>query len=81
MITIILSTCSLTLWLSAKTTPQRCTAIKLPVSSHFPVSVMGVSAIKEPPIQAFKPVLSVVELPEGYKAVGGGDQFVIACTQ
>ena len=59
---------------------QYCTAIKVPISTNLPITVAG-QAFKSPQeySAAFKPILSVVELPKGYTAVGGGAGFVIAC--
>ncbi len=69
---------------TAKSTPttQNCTAIKVPISTNLPIKVAG-QQFKSPQeySAAFKPILSVVELPKGYKAVGGGAGFVIACTE
>ena len=61
---------------------QYCTAIKVPISTNLPIKVEG-QDFKSPQdySAAFKPILSVVELPKGYKAVGGGAGFVIACTE
>lgn len=61
---------------------QYCTAIKVPVSTNLPITIAG-QAFKSPQeySAAFKPILSVVELPKGYTAVGGGAGFVIACTK
>ena len=61
---------------------QYCTAIKVPISTNLPIKIAG-QEFKSPQkySAAFKPILSVVELPKGYKAVGGGAGFVIACTQ
>ena len=61
---------------------QYCTAIKVPISTNLPIKVAG-QDFKSPQdySAAFKPILSVVELPKGYKAVGGGAGFVIACTE
>ena len=61
---------------------QYCTAIKVPISTNLPVTIEG-QTFKSPQeySAAFKPILSVVELPKGYKAVGGGAGFVIACTK
>lgn len=61
-------------------TAQQCTAIKVPESINQPVWVNGKKT--KPPVEiskAFVPVLSTVQLPRGFKAVGGGDGFVIAC--
>ena len=72
----------LTLGARAKRAPQQCTAIKVPTSTHLPV-VVGGSRVP-PPTElsaAFKPLLNTVELPEGYRAVGGGGDYVIACTE
>lgn len=61
---------------------QYCTAIKVPISTNLPITIAG-QAFKSPQeySAAFKPILSVVELPKGYTAVGGGAGFVIACTK
>ena len=57
---------------------QQCTAIKVPERINQPVWVNGKKT--KPPVElskAFVPVLSNVQLPRGFKAVGDG--FVIAC--
>lgn len=61
---------------------QYCTAIKVPTSTNLPIVVAG-QEFKSPQdySAAFKPILSTVELPKGYRAVGGGAGFVIACTE
>lgn len=62
--------------------PQRCTAIQVPTSTGFPVVMIG-QRFETPSelSQAFKPVLNTIELPKGYRAVGGGAGMVIACTE
>lgn len=61
--------------------PQRCTAIKVPVSTNFPIQIAGKRTIAPQEYSAaFKPIVSLVELPSGFTAVGGGAGFVIACT-
>ena len=78
-ITLILLAVSL---LSAKPTPQRCTAIAVPTSTNFPVVIDGERTVAPQKFSvAFKPILSLVELPSGFKAVGGGSGCVIACTK
>ena len=81
----ILSLCLTVLALalvSAKSAPQRCTAIKVPISTNFPVVIAGDRTVAPQKFSAaFKPILSLVELPPGFKAVGGGSGFVIACTE
>ena len=80
LITIIIGSIA---WLSlgGRTVPQQCTRIKVPKSDNFPLVINGKRSV--PPTAysaAFKPLLSAVELPEGYRAVGGGGDYVIACT-
>ena len=61
--------------------PQKCTRIKVPETTNMPVVVQGKRTL--PPVSvspAFKPIYNFVEIPEGYRAVGGGDQYVIVCT-
>ena len=79
---LILALVVAALSLAARRPPQRCTAIKVPTSTGLPVVVTG-RRFESPSelSSAFKPVLSTVELPEGYRAVGGGAGFVIACTE
>lgn len=68
--------------LSAKSPPQRCTAIAVPTSTNFPVIIAGKRTVAPQQFSAaFKPILSLVELPPGFKAVGGGAGLVIACTE
>ena len=67
-------------FMGAKRRPQRCTAIQVPTSTNLPTVVVG-QRFESPTLsKAFKPILSTVELPSGFKAVGGGSGFVIACT-
>ena len=66
--------------LGSQASPQQCTAIKVPESTNQSVWVNGKKT--EAPTQiskAFVPILSTVELPRGFKAVGGGGGMVIAC--
>lgn len=64
-----------------KKEPQRCTRIKIPETTNMPVIVQGKRTLPPTSISpVFKPVFNLVELPEGYRAVGGGDRYVIACT-
>ena len=68
------------LFMGAKRPPQRCTAIQVPTSTNLPTVVVG-QRFESPTLsKAFTPILSTVELPSGFKAVGGGSGFVIACT-
>lgn len=78
----ILVTAIASLSLAGKHPPQRCTAISVPISTNFPVVIAG-KKMKAPQeySAAFKPILSLVELPQGYQAVGGGAGFVIACSE
>ena len=67
--------------IGGKKIPQRCTRIKVPITTNMPVIIQGKKTIPPTSISpTFKPVFSFVELPEGYRAIGGGDQYVIACT-
>ena len=64
----------------AQSTPQQCTAIQVPKSTNMPVRVNGKKT--DPPVnvsKAFTPIVSTVQLPRGFKAVGGGNGVVIAC--
>ena len=67
--------------LGGKKAPQKCTRIKIPKTTNMPVIIQGQRTAPPTSVSpAFKPVYSFVEIPEGYRAVGGGDQYVIACT-
>lgn len=68
--------------MASKRSSQRCTAIKVPISTNFPVVIAGQKTVAPQEYSAaFKPILSLVELPSGYRAVGGGAGFVIACSE
>ena len=77
MVVIVLAFISL----GGRKAPQTCTRIKVPETINMPVVIQGKRTL--PPVSvspAFKPIYGVVEIPEGYQVVGGGDQYVIACT-
>ena len=80
VIIVLVLLCALSLLIAARDKPQRCTAIKLPISSPLPISLSGEERSEELQFKDYKPILSLVELPEGFRAVGGGDEYVIACT-
>lgn len=78
---LILVILSALMSLGGRQAPQQCTRIRIPETTNLPVVIQGQRTLPPTSVSAaFKPVLSVVELPEGYRAVGGGDQYVIACT-
>ena len=61
--------------------PQECTAISVPKSVHLPVRING--SLQKAPVEmsrAFAEMINTVQLPPGFAAVGGGGEFVIACT-
>lgn len=80
--TLLLAMGAALLFMGAKRPPQRCTAIQVPTSTNLPIVVVGQRFESPTDIsKGFTPVLSTVELPAGFKAVGGGAGFVIACTE
>ena len=80
LITVVIGSVA---WLSlgSRSAPQRCTRIKVPTSQNFPLVISGERAVQPTDYSAaFRPLISTVELPEGYRAMGGGGDYVIACT-
>ena len=80
LITLIMGSIAL-LSLGGRKSRQLCTRIKVPKSQTFPLVVNG-KRMEQPTSYspAFKTLMSAVELPDGYRAVGGGGEYVIACT-
>ena len=66
--------------LGNQSAPQQCTAIKVPETTHQTVWVNGQKTAAPVELsRAFIPIVSTVELPSGFRAVGGGSGVVIAC--
>ena len=57
-----------------------CTKIRVPETTNLAQTVLGKTV--EPPqrtSQAFQTMIQTVHIPEGFKPVGAGDNFVVVC--
>ncbi len=69
---------ALLLGMKGSSKAQECSSFKVPESVNMSVRSNG--KVQNPPKGAvFQPIINTVILPEGFKAVGGNGQMLIAC--